>query len=123
MTGTSRNVNEIAASPHVTGVGGTTFNPQFDAFGNDTSVVGVAPGGIESAWGSSGGGASEIFSKPSWQAGHGVPNDSARDVPDVAMLAWAPGVVIGADISGVAQSSAAGAAPVFRLRYGRDTRG
>jgi hypothetical protein len=103
VTGTTRNVNEIAASPHVTGVGGTTFNPQFDASGNDTSVVGVAPGGIESAWGSSGGGASEIFSKPAWQAGSGVPNDSARDVPDVAMIAWAPGVLIGADLSGVAQ--------------------
>lgn len=103
VTGTKRTVNEMAASPHVTGVGGTTFNPQFDVSGNDTSVVGVAPGGIEAAWGSSGGGASKIFSKPVWQTGPGVPIDSARDVPDVAMIAWAPGVLIGADISGVAQ--------------------
>src|SRR5271167_2419359 len=102
VTGTTTNASEMAASPHVTGVGGTTFNPQFNASGNDTSVVGVAPGGIESAWGSSGGGASQIFSKPAWQAGSGVPNDSARDVPDVAMIAWAPGVLIGADLSGVA---------------------
>ena len=103
VTGTTTNASEMAASPHVTGVGGTTFNPQFNASGNDTSVVGVAPGGIESAWGSSGGGASRIFSKPAWQAGTGVPNDSARDVPDVAMIAWTPGVFIGADVSGVAE--------------------
>ena len=61
VTGTTTNASEMAASPHVTGVGGTTFNPQFNASGNDTSVVGVAPGGIESAWGSSGGGASRDF--------------------------------------------------------------
>ena len=103
VTGTTQNASEMAASPHVTGVGGTTFSPQYNASGGDTSVVGVAPGGIESAWGSSGGGASKIFSKPAWQAGPGVPNDSVRDVPDVAMIAWTPGVFIGADVSGVAQ--------------------
>jgi subtilase family serine protease len=32
-----------------------------------------------------GGGASKIFSKPSWQAGTGVPNDGKRDVPDIAL--------------------------------------
>ena len=98
VTGTTQNASEMAASPHVTAVGGTTFSPQYDASGNDTSVVGVAPGGIESAWGSSGGGVSKIFPKPAWQAGPGVPNDSARDVPDVAMIAWSPGVFIGADV-------------------------
>jgi uncharacterized protein (TIGR03437 family) len=36
-----------------------------------------------------GGGASVLFSKPSWQAGPGVPNDNARDVPDVAFTASA----------------------------------
>jgi uncharacterized protein (TIGR03437 family) len=35
----------------------------------------------------SGGGASIVYPKPSWQAGPGVPNDSARDVPDVALSA------------------------------------
>ncbi len=103
VTGTTPNASEMAASPHVTGVGGTTFIPQYNASGNDISVVGVAPGGVESAWGSSGGGVSKIFSKPAWQAGPGVPNDSARDVPDVAMIAWSPGVFIGADVNGVAQ--------------------
>jgi biotin operon repressor len=101
--GTTLNVSEMAASPHVTGVGGTTFSPQYDSSGNDTSVVGVAPGGIETGWNGSGGGASQIFAKPAWQAGPGVPNDSARDVPDVAMIASSPGVFIGADVSGLAQ--------------------
>ena len=32
-----------------------------------------------------GGGASTIYSKPAWQTGPGVPADSARDVPDVAI--------------------------------------
>ncbi|MGH7913292.1 MAG: protease pro-enzyme activation domain-containing protein [Candidatus Binataceae bacterium] len=103
VIGTTQNLSEMAASPHVTGVGGTMFNPHFDASGNDTSVVGVAPGGIETAWGSSGGGASKIFAKPTWQSGPGVPDDSARDLPDVAIIASTPGVFIGADVSGVAQ--------------------
>ena len=32
-----------------------------------------------------GGGASKVFSKPSWQTGTGVPNDGKRDVPDIAL--------------------------------------
>jgi Pro-kumamolisin, activation domain len=32
-----------------------------------------------------GGGASKKFPKPSWQTGTGVPNDNARDVPDIAL--------------------------------------
>ena len=34
-----------------------------------------------------GGGASAIFAKPTWQTGVGVPNDYARDVPDVSLNA------------------------------------
>ena len=102
VTGTMRNPSEMAASPHVTAVGGTTFAPQYN-LGNDISVVGVAPGGIESGWDASGGGVSQIFlTKPSWQTGLGVPADDARDIPDVAMMAWAPYVFIGADNSGTA---------------------
>ncbi len=103
VTGTSRNPSEMAASPHVTAVGGTTFSPQFDSSGNDTSVVGVGADGIESGWDDSGGGQSAIFAKPAWQTGPGVPADNARDIPDVAMMAWAPYVFIGADVSGAAQ--------------------
>ena len=52
---------------------------------NDTAVD-IASGGFISA---SGGGASIYFAKPSWQTGTGVPNDSKRDVPDVALSASA----------------------------------
>jgi subtilase family serine protease len=102
VTGTMRNPSEMAASPHVTAVGGTTFSPQYN-LGNDISMVGMAPGGIESGWDASGGGVSEIFlTKPTWQTGPGVPADNARDIPDVAMMAWAPYVFIGADNNGTA---------------------
>jgi uncharacterized protein (TIGR03437 family) len=37
--------------------------------------------------GTSGGGASVLISKPDWQTGTGVPNDNARDIPDVALSA------------------------------------
>ena len=36
---------------------------------------------------SGGGGASVIFSKPSWQTGAGDPGDNARDVPDISFAA------------------------------------
>ena len=34
-----------------------------------------------------GGGASVVYSKPSWQTGTGVPSDGVRDIPDVSLLA------------------------------------
>ncbi len=51
---------------------------------NDTNVqingssIGLTGGG---------GGASSAIAKPAWQAGTGVPNDAARDVPDVSFSA------------------------------------
>ena len=39
--------------------------------------------------GSGGGGVSQVFSKPAWQVGAGVPNDFSRDVPDVSFSASA----------------------------------
>ena len=36
---------------------------------------------------STGGGASTVYSKPIWQVAPGVPNDAARDVPDVSLSA------------------------------------
>ena len=97
VTGTVKNPSELATSPHVTAVGGTTFSPVFNSSGVDTSVVGVGAGGTESAWNQSGGGVSAIFAKPAWQTGHGVPADGFRDIPDVAMISAAPWVFIGAD--------------------------
>jgi kumamolisin len=100
VTGTTLNPSEMAASPHVTAVGGTTFAPTYNGSGADTSVIGVAPGGTETAWPSSGGGVSNVFSKPAWQTG--TPADGKRDIPDISMIASSPGVFIATDSSGTA---------------------
>jgi hypothetical protein len=102
VAGSSPSVNEMSADPNVTSVGGTQFTPKMTN-GNDQGYT------AESAWndesGASGGGASQIFSKPDYQVGAGVPNDGARDVLDVAMMASpnAPGAFFGHDMSGVGQ--------------------
>ena len=102
VAGTSRNVNEMAASPNVTGVGGTQFTPSYNSSGLDSG------NGPESTWdesiGAGGGGASALFTKPAFQSGSDVPADGKRDVPDVAMIASPdkPGVFLGADSSGAA---------------------
>ncbi|MFI5366572.1 MAG: protease pro-enzyme activation domain-containing protein [Candidatus Binatia bacterium] len=99
VAGTSPNVSEPAQDPNVTAVGGTSFSPAYDVSGNDASTVSNT---IRMVWnsggGASGGGASTVFPKPSYQLGL-TPNDGARDVPDVALLAdgAAPGVFIGDD--------------------------
>lgn len=75
-------VNELAASPSVTAVGGTQFAPNFDGNGDDVGFV------AESAWndagGASGGGRSKVFKKPSFQAGLFV-KDKKRDLPDISL--------------------------------------
>jgi len=91
-----------ASLPQVTGVGGTQFNEGGGTYwsstnsGNQSSALGYIP---ETAWNEgfnsappagpegTGGGASAFFSKPSWQTAAGVPNDAARDVPDVSISA------------------------------------
>ncbi len=83
--------------PEVTAVGGTEFNEGSGKYWNSNSNVTSALSYIpEKAWNdtaadgglaSSGGGASMFFAKPEWQTGPGVPNDNARDVPDVAFAA------------------------------------
>lgn len=85
--------------PEVTGVGGTEFNEgagQFWAAANDGTGASVKSYIPEIAWNSSalegspastGGGASVFFARPSWQTGTGVPNDTARHVPDVSLSA------------------------------------
>jgi len=126
-------VNYPASSPYVTGVGGTEIS-QTDASsstywdsasGSDvlTSAKRYIP---EVVWNdnsaqyglsSSGGGASAMFSKPSWQKGvPGIPNDGKRDVPDVSLYSSPnlPGFLfctsdtsdwIGASSSGPAQAA------------------
>ena len=86
-----------ASSPYVTAMGGTEFNEGTGTYwstsNNSTggSAVSYIP---EMAWNdtaavgelsASGGGASTLFAKPSWQQGTGVPADNARDVPDVSL--------------------------------------
>jgi subtilase family serine protease len=92
-----------ASSPYVTAVGGTMFD---ENGGDYWSTTDGANGGTalsyipEQPWneffityggniygledGAGGGGFSSVFSKPAWQTGTGVPNDGARDVPDIA---------------------------------------
>jgi subtilase family serine protease len=95
-------VNYPASSPYVTAVGGTEISDAnatsstywSSASGSDvlTSAKRYIP---EVSWNdnstqyglsSSGGGASALFSKPSWQKGvAGIPNDGKRDLPDVSL--------------------------------------
>jgi uncharacterized protein (TIGR03437 family) len=87
-----------ASFPEVTAVGGTQFN---EGSGNDWNPTSAPTGGSalsyipEVVWNetgaggllASGGGASVYFPKPVWQTGPGVPNDNARDVPDISFSA------------------------------------
>jgi subtilase family serine protease len=94
------------SSQYVTAVGGTSFSGDIgdqSKYWNTTnnsdngSVISYIP---ETTWNNSpditglnnngglsasGGGASSVFTKPSWQVGTGVPSDSKRDVPDVSL--------------------------------------
>lgn len=94
-------VNYPATLPEVTAVGGTMFSEGSGTYwasqnaANGTSALSYIP---EVAWNEtavdgyisgSTGGASTLFPKPAWQVGPGVPNDGARDVPDVALDAGA----------------------------------
>jgi subtilase family serine protease len=85
-----------ASIPEVTAVGGTEFNEGNGVYwnsSNDSKTKASARSYIpETSWNdstkdnatASGGGASQLFPKPSWQTGNGVPSDSSRDVPDLA---------------------------------------
>jgi subtilase family serine protease len=98
-------VNLPASVPEVTAVGGTEFN---EGSGNYWGTTNGSNGGSalsyipELAWddnstgtgfdphlASTGGGGSLYFPQPSWQTGPGVPSNSVRNVPDVAMSASA----------------------------------
>jgi hypothetical protein len=101
-------VSDLASNPFTVAVGGTQFNENGHnaTYWNTTN----GPGGVsaksyipENVWNQSctsaqcgananivagGGGASVFFSKPSWQSGvSGIPNDGARDLPDVSLTA------------------------------------
>jgi subtilase family serine protease len=120
VTGTSRNVSELAADPNITAVGGASFDPTYDGSGDDTSVVTSTPlrvwndrnDGIPTG-GASGGGASSDYGKPSYQTGLGVPNDQKRDLPDVALFAspFFPGAFVYVDSSCLAGGCDGSGAP------------
>jgi uncharacterized protein (TIGR03437 family) len=93
-----RQVSFPAVSPEVTGVGGSEFMEGSGTYWSATNstTLGSALSYIpETSWNesssagllASGGGASHLYSKPAWQSGPGVLNDSMRDVPDVTFSA------------------------------------
>ncbi len=92
-----------ASVPEVTALGGTEFNEAGGVYwsttnnANESSALSYIP---EMVWNdntinvaagaglaATGGGASILFAKPLWQTGLGVPNDGARDVPDISFAA------------------------------------
>jgi len=77
-------VDHPANSPHVMGVGGTT---PVCSGGLTPSSPACAGYGSESAWSGSGGGVSQVFARPAFQSGCGVPAGTQRLVPDVALEA------------------------------------
>src|SRR6202035_4730415 len=97
-----RAVNGLCSTPYSVCVGGTEFNDgsnaslywtASNASGTQASAISYIPEVVwnESGPGAglwaSGGGASTIYAKPSWQTGTGVPADGKRDVPDVSLTA------------------------------------
>src|ERR1035441_4774922 len=103
LSGTSSNGAGLAVAspadvPEVTGVGGTTFREGSAQYwnaannANGGSAISYIP---ETVWNDStpgspaagGGGASTVFAQPTWQTGLGVPNNAARNVPDIALAA------------------------------------
>ncbi|MES1256832.1 MAG: peptidase S8, partial [Acidobacteriota bacterium] len=88
-----------ASIPEVTAIGGTTLREGTGNYWSATngpnsgSALGYIP---EVAWNDSparnelaatGGGASVFYPKPFWQSAPGVPDDGARDVPDISFAA------------------------------------
>ena len=106
------NVDFPASSPYATSAGGTMFSGDVNSPATYWSSTNGTNGGSalsyipEQPWnettasaglgyndgtggGAGGGGASAFFSKPAWQTGTGVPSDSSRDLPDIALNAAA----------------------------------
>lgn len=87
-----------ASFPEVTAVGGTQFNEAGGQYwrasnnANGGSALSYIPEIVWNETGAGGllaggGGASIFYPKPAWQTGLGVPDDNARDIPDIAFSA------------------------------------
>ncbi len=112
------NVNEMSADPSAVSVGGTGFTPDFNGSGNDVGFV------AESTWndsnlggGATGGGVSQVFSKPGFQDVSGGPSGTMRTVPDIAMIASPnlPGVFIYDDSDCIGGSGCGSDAPTLTI--------
>jgi uncharacterized protein (TIGR03437 family) len=91
-------VDTPGSVPEVTSMGGTQLAEGIGNYWSATNTAGASALSYipETTWNTSiqdgepsasGGGASIVFGKPSWQTGPGVPNDNARDVPDLSLAA------------------------------------
>jgi subtilase family serine protease len=93
-------VDVPASLPYVTGIGGSTLYDVGNYWsstnnGKNGSAISYIPEVVwndtlifgETGLAAGGGGRSSVFPKPSWQVGRGVPQDNARDVPDVSLAA------------------------------------
>ena len=90
-----------ASIPEVTAMGGNEFNEQGGNYWSSTnsstgaSAMKYIPEevwndtAIDGTLSAGGGGASAVFPRPIWQTGPGVPNDTARHIPDLAFAASA----------------------------------
>lgn len=91
-----------SSSPFVTAIGGTEFSGDVNSPSTYWNSSNTSGGGSaiqyipEETWNDTstangldagGGGKSILFGKPSWQTGSGVPNDGARDLPDLSLNA------------------------------------
>jgi subtilase family serine protease len=74
--------SSATASEDVTPASAKSYIPE-GAWNDTNTVVGGTSVGLSAG----GGGASASIPKPAWQAGTGVPNDGARDVPDISFSA------------------------------------
>jgi len=98
--GTEFSGDSGACPPYPPGTCPASGAPSDNPFWGPSSTLNSGPSALqyipETTWNDSaatssldgtGGGASSIFGKPSWQAGTGVPADGKRDVPDIALNA------------------------------------
>jgi pseudomonalisin len=101
-SGSMAGVNGLCSSPYSTCVGGTEFNEGSTSYWSSTNGTGggsalsyvpekvwneSAHEGGSGLW-SSGGGVSEVYTQPTWQAGvSGANSNGMRAVPDVALTA------------------------------------